>query len=59
MQNIPNKLTLSFYRRLLHTMMKVFERDYNMFHKVRLEARKKILEHKDVRDEIEINKLIF
>jgi hypothetical protein len=30
-----------------------------MFHKVRLEARKKILENKDVKDELEINKLIF
>ena len=32
--------TLSFYRRLLKTMMRVFENDYEMFHRVRIEASK-------------------
>jgi hypothetical protein len=43
----PNIKTLSFYRRLLHSMMKTFSKDVSMFHRVRIEARKKILENKD------------
>ena len=30
--------TLSFYRRLLKTMMKTFKGDHEMFHQFRLEA---------------------
>jgi len=59
MSQNPYKPTLAFYRRLLHTMMKTFVGDYNMFHRVRLEARRKILENKDETDEIKIQKLIF
>lgn len=55
----PYKPTLAFYRRLLHTMMKTFVGDFNMFHRVRIEARRKILENKDETDEIKIQKLIF
>lgn len=55
----PYKPTLAFYRRLLQTMMKSFVGDYNTFHKVRLEARKKILENKEETDEMKIHKLIF
>ena len=55
----PYQPTLAFYRRLLHTMMKTFVGDYNMFHRVRLEARRKILENKDETDEVKIHKLIF
>ena len=44
MLSIMNKLsytpTLAFYRRLLKTMMKVFENDYEMFHRLRIEASK-------------------
>ena len=37
------KGTLSFYRRLLKTLMVVFENDYNNFHKTRIEAKKMIM----------------
>jgi len=56
---LPNKDTLAFYRRLLHTMMEVFQGDYVTFHKIRLEARQKILENKDLTDELEIQEKIF
>ena len=48
-----------FYRRLLQTMMKVFQGDYNMFHKCRLEARQKILENKSLTDPVEIQNKVF
>lgn len=48
-----------FYRRLLKTMMQVFEGDYNMFHRVRLEARRKILESRHLTDPVEIQNKIF
>ena len=57
--NIPNRKTLAFYRRLLHTMMKTFDGDYVMFHKVRLEARKEILKNKNEIDPIKIQNHIF
>ena len=47
------------YRRLLHTMMKTFDGDYVMFHKVRLEARKEILKNKNEIDPIKIQNHIF
>lgn len=50
----PNRNTLNFYRRLLHTMMKTFNGDPQMFHQVRIEARKKILENKDETDPVKI-----
>lgn len=53
------KPTLGFYRRLLKTMMKVFNGDYEMFHKVRIESRNKILENKNETDEIKIQEKIF
>ena len=56
---VPNKDTLAFYRRLLHSMMKAFDGDFNTFHQIRLEARRKILENKDLTDEIEIQEKIF
>jgi hypothetical protein len=40
-------------------MMKSFENDYTMFHQTRIEARGKILEHKDLRDPVEIQEKIF
>ncbi len=54
-----NRNTLAFYRRLLHTMMVCFKGDYAMFHKIRIEARAKILEHKDESDEVKIQNKIF
>ncbi len=56
---VPNKDTLAFYRRLLHTMMEVFHGDFNTFHRIRIEARQKILENKDLTDELEIQEKIF
>eukprot|EP01017_Pseudomicrothorax_dubius_P049637 TRINITY_DN9258_c0_g1_i1.p1 TRINITY_DN9258_c0_g1~~TRINITY_DN9258_c0_g1_i1.p1 ORF type:complete len:104 (-),score=15.51 TRINITY_DN9258_c0_g1_i1:92-403(-) len=56
---VPYKGTLAFYRRLLKTMMKTFDGDYVMFHRIRLEARRKILENKDERDEFKIHDQIF
>jgi complex III assembly factor LYRM7 len=43
MSNFVHKPTLMFYRRLLKTMMRTFVGDYEMFHKMRIEARKKII----------------
>jgi len=59
MPGAPNQRTLNFYRRLLHSMMKTFVRDVEMFHKVRLEARRKILENKDETDDVKIQDMIF
>lgn len=50
-----HKPTLMLYRRLLKTMMKVFDGDYEMFHRSRIEARTKILENKDLKDVTQIN----
>lgn len=55
----PHLGTLKFYRRLLKTMMSVFDGDYEMFHKTRLEARQKILENKALTDPVEIQNKIF
>ena len=49
-----HKPTLMFYRRLLKTMMKTYTGDYEMFHRSRIEARKKILESKDLTDPVQI-----
>lgn len=49
---MPHKQTLALYRRLLKTMMKTFEGDYEMFHRCRIDARKKILESKDLTDPV-------
>ena len=43
-----------FYRRLLHTMMKTFDKDPEMFHRCRIEARKKIMENSAEQDPIKI-----
>ena len=39
------KGTLSFYRRLLKSLMIVFENDYTSFHKTRIEARRLIMDN--------------
>lgn len=56
MSHLP---TLQFYRRLLKTMMKTFDKDVEMFHRVRMEARKKILENKEEKDEVKLQDQIF
>ena len=55
----PNANTLKFYRRLLYSMMKAFPGDVEMFHRVRLEARRKIMEHKEETDPVKIQNHIF
>jgi complex III assembly factor LYRM7 len=37
-----HKPTLMLYRRLIKTMMKTFDGDYEMFHKTRIEVKNKI-----------------
>mmetsp|Transcript_4759 Transcript_4759/g.5198 ORF Transcript_4759/g.5198 Transcript_4759/m.5198 type:complete len:118 (-) Transcript_4759:67-420(-) len=56
---IPYAGTLLFYRRLLKTMMRTFDGDVEMFHKVRLEARREILKNKDEKDEVKVQNFIF
>lgn len=43
--------TLAFYRRCIKSLMKIFENDYENFHKVRIETRKRILANRDLEDE--------
>jgi complex III assembly factor LYRM7 len=57
--SIVHKPTLQFYRRLLKTMMKTFDGDYEMFHRTRLEARKKIYENKQLTDPVAIQEKLF
>lgn len=52
--NVPYVGTLKFYRRMLKTMMKVFDGDPEMFHRVRLEVRSKIRENQEERDELKV-----
>lgn len=40
-------------------MMKAFDGDYEMFHRCRIEARKKIIENKDLRDPVQIQEKIY
>lgn len=44
---------------MLKTMMRTFEGDYEMFHRSRIEARRLILENKELTDEVEIQDKIF
>lgn len=46
------KGTLSFYRRSLKSLMTIFENDFENFHRVRLETKNRILENKNITDEI-------
>ena len=56
---VPNPKTLAMYRRMLKSMMDVFDGDYEMFHRARLEVRQSIEERKTVTDPKEINELLF
>lgn len=56
---VPNPKTLTMYRRMLKSMMDVFDGDYEMFHRARLEVRQSIEEKKTVTDPKEINELLF
>ena len=53
------KGTLSFYRRLLKTLMKVFENDFENFHKTRIEAKRMIKQNSQLEDEMEILDKIY
>ena len=39
------------YRRMLKSMMRVFDGDYEMFHRARLEVRQSIESQKEIRDQ--------
>ena len=47
------------YRRMLKSMMRVFEGDYEMFHRARIEVRRSIEDHSHIVDQAEVNKLLF
>lgn len=42
-----NKLVLKIYRRMLYTLMEVFEGDYESFHKMRILIRREVEKNKD------------
>lgn len=47
------------YRRMLKSMMRVFDGDFEMFHRARIEVRRSIEDQKDLRNVSEINELLF
>ena len=51
--------TLAMYRRTLKTFMTVFQGDYEMFHRSRLELRKSIEAQKGETDQAKVNELLF
>jgi hypothetical protein len=55
----PFPKTIAMYRRMLKTMMVVFEGDYEMFHRARIELRQSIVKEKDEVDLMKINELLF
>jgi complex III assembly factor LYRM7 len=54
-----NNPSLRLYRRLLKTMMKSFDGDVEMFHRVRIEARKTIMQNGEETDPVKIQNHIF
>lgn len=56
---VPHGKTLAMYRRMCKSFMTVFQGDYEMFHKARIEVRRSIELHKDERDVSKINDLLF
>jgi hypothetical protein len=56
---VPNPKTLMMYRRMLKSMQRVFEGDYEMFHRSRLEMRRSIEATKDLRDSQKVAELLF
>jgi predicted transposase YdaD len=57
--NVPHTKTLTMYRRMLKSMMVVFEGDFEMFHRARIELRQSIVKERDLRDQHKINDLLF
>jgi hypothetical protein len=47
------------YRRMLKSMMRVFDGDYEMFHRARMEVRQSIETQKDMRSVSEVNDMLF
>ena len=54
-----NLNVLRLYRRLLHTMMYVFEGDYQTFHVTRISIRREIEKRRELKDEKEIREKIL
>lgn len=52
MSGFIHKPTLMLYRRFLKTMMKTFTGDRIMFHRCRIDVRKKIMEYSELRDPV-------
>ena len=47
------------YRRTLKSFMTIFKDDYEMFHRARIEFRRSIESHADVREQAKVNELLF
>jgi lipase chaperone LimK len=47
------------YRRMLKSMMTVFNGDYEMFHRARIEVRHSIESQSHITDVAEVNELLF
>lgn len=56
---MPHVKTLLMYRRMLKSMMDVFDGDYEMFHRARIEVRQSIESQKDLTSTSEVNELLF
>ena len=47
------------YRRMLKSMMRVFDGDFEMFHRARIEVRQSIQAQSELRDVTEVNEQLF
>ena len=56
---VPNPKTLMMYRRMLKSMQTVFQGDYQMFHRARIEMRRSIESQKEERDAAKVAELLF
>ena len=56
---VPNPKTLMMYRRMLKSMQRVFQGDYEMFPRARIEMRGSIEASKDERDPAKVAELLF
>ena len=56
---VPHLKTLAMYRRMVRSLYTVFENDPEMFHRTRIEIRRSIEEHKEERDLMKVNELLF
>jgi len=58
-KEVPHLKTLTMYRRMLKSMQIVFEGDFEMFHRARIEFRRSIEDQKEERDLAKVNELLF